>query len=119
MRAGIILLWGWRRLGIGLGLEFDDLDVPVAPSNWMMKLGAYSVQQAEQSQLEKLDKKQAKADRETSKAEKKGRKHERKAERKQNKESKNVKKIPCCGLTSRLTRVFPVMMTGVRVTNYC
>lgn len=74
-------------------LEFDGLDAPVAPSNWMKKFGAYSAQRAEKSQLKKLDKKQAKADRKTSKAEKKGRKHERRAEKRLNKAAKNVKKM--------------------------
>ncbi|KAJ6131116.1 hypothetical protein N7523_001576 [Penicillium sp. IBT 18751x] len=75
-----------------MALSFD-VEAPVAPDNWMKKIGAYSAQRAEQNQLKKLDKKQAKADRKNAKAEKKGRGGDRRAEKLQSKETKKVKEM--------------------------
>lgn len=73
-----------------MGLSFD-VEAPVAPDNWMKRFGAYSAQRAEQSQLKKLDKKQAKADRSNAKAERKGRGRNWRAEKLQSKETEKVK----------------------------
>ena len=73
-----------------MGLSFD-VEAPVAPDNWMKKIGAYSAQRAEQNQLKKLDKKQAKADKRNAKAERKGRGRNRRAEKLQSEETEKVK----------------------------
>ncbi|KAJ5684714.1 uncharacterized protein N7477_001059 [Penicillium maclennaniae] len=75
-----------------MALSFD-VEAPVAPDNWMKKIGAYSAQRAEQKQLKKLDKKQAKADRRNAKAEKKERGGNGRAEKLQSKETKKVKEL--------------------------
>lgn len=73
-----------------MGLSFD-VEAPVAPDNWMRKIGAYSAQRAEQNQLKKLDKKQAKQERKHAKAERKGKGRDQRAEKLQSKETKKVK----------------------------
>lgn len=52
-------------------LSFDGVDAPVAPENWMKKLGAYQAQRAEKKQLAKLDKRQARLERRSARAERK------------------------------------------------
>ncbi|KAJ5289481.1 uncharacterized protein N7443_009734 [Penicillium atrosanguineum] len=79
------------------GLSFD-VEAPVSPDNWLKKMGSYSAQRAEQSQLKKLDKKQVKADKRNAKDEKKGREkdrrgNDRRAERAEKLQSKETEKV--------------------------
>ncbi|KAJ5995525.1 hypothetical protein N7481_002502 [Penicillium waksmanii] len=67
-------------------LSFDDVDAPIAPENWMQKVGAYSAQRAESKQLEKLNKKQVKSERKSGK-------HERKASKAEKKQSRADEKV--------------------------
>lgn len=59
-------------------LSFDSVNAPVAPENWMKKLGLYQAQRAEKKQLAKLDKRQAKMERRSAKSERKLNRGERK-----------------------------------------
>lgn len=70
-------------------LSFDNLGAPLAPDDWMKRIGAYSAQRAESKQLEKLNKKEAKSERKSSKHERKA----SKAERKQNKADEKIEDI--------------------------
>lgn len=61
-------------------LSFENVDAPVSPDNWMKKVGSFAAQRAEQKQLRKLGKKQARMDRRCSKSDRKIGKIERKQE---------------------------------------
>ncbi|KAJ5660114.1 hypothetical protein N7507_006565 [Penicillium longicatenatum] len=61
-------------------LSFEGVSAPVSPDNWMKKVGSFSAQRAEQKQLRKLGKKQAKAERRCCKSDRKKGKFERKQE---------------------------------------
>ncbi|KAJ5527799.1 hypothetical protein N7513_011958 [Penicillium frequentans] len=61
-------------------ISFENVDAPVSPDNWMKKVGSFAAQRAEQKQLRKLGKKQARMDRRCSKSDRKIGKIERKQE---------------------------------------
>ncbi|KAJ6006409.1 hypothetical protein N7451_004353 [Penicillium sp. IBT 35674x] len=61
-------------------LSFENVDAPVSPDNWMKKVGSFAAQRAEQKQLRKLGKKQARMERRRCKSDQKIGKIERKQE---------------------------------------